>query len=82
MDCIISITDQNTVVAVVGGVIHDLTDPDDIRVLDKVWGAGHDGKNMPRLQLSSDWYARLVQSLTAGLPKHLFKYNNKFPPRS
>lgn len=82
MDCLITITDQNTVVAVVSGVIHDLTDPDNIRVLDAVYAEGHDGAKMPRLQLSADWYARLVQALTAGLPKHLDKYNNKFKPRS
>ena len=82
MDCLITIADCNTVVAVVGGTIHDLTDPDDIRVLDAVYAASHDGAKMPRLQLSADWYARLVQSLTAGLPKHLYKYNEKFPPRS
>ena len=82
MDCLITITDQNTVVAVVSGVIHDLTDPDNIRVLDAVYAEGHDGAKMPRLQLSADWYARLVQALTAGLPKHLDKYNHKFKPRS
>lgn len=82
MDCLITITDQNTVVAVVGGVIHDLTHPDDITILDRVWGASHNGELMPRMQMSADWYARLVQALTAGLPKHLAEYNDKFKPRS
>ena len=82
MNCLISITDRNTVVAVIGGVIHDLTHPDDITVLDKVWGAEHDGELMPRLQLTADWYGRLVQSLTAGIPAHLKKDNEKFKPRS
>ena len=82
MDCIITLADLNTVICVWGGHIHDLTDPDDIRVLDKVWGATHDGEQMPRMQLSGDWYARLVQVHNAGLPKHLAEYNGKFPPRS
>lgn len=82
MDCLVTITDQNTVVAVVGGVIHDLTHPDDITILDRVWGASHNGELMPRMQMSADWYARLVQALTAGLPKHLAEYNDKFKPRS
>lgn len=82
LDCMITITDQNTVVAVVGGTIHDLTHPDDITVLDRVWGAAHGGERMPRLQLTGDWYARLVQSLAAGLPRHLGDLNAKFRPRS
>ena len=82
MDCIISITDRNTVVAVVGGTIHDLTHPDNITALDKVWAAGHDGELMPRLQMTANWYSRLVQALTAGLPKHLAEDNAKWPPRS
>lgn len=82
MDCIITLADLNTVVCVWGGHIHDLTDPDDIRVLDMVWGNSHDGEQMPRMQLSGDWYARLVQVHNAGLPKHLEEYNGKFPPRS
>ena len=82
MDCIITLADLNTVVCIWGGRIHDLTDPDDIRVLDMVWGNSHNGEKMPRMQLSGDWYARLVQVHNAGLPKHLGEYNAKFPPRS
>lgn len=82
MDVLITIADKNTVVWLHGDVIHDLTDPDNIRALDAAYGAGHDGRQMPRLQLSADWYARLCQCTKAGYPKHLDAYNNKFKPRS
>lgn len=82
MDCIISIVDMNTVIAIVGGQVHDLTDPDDIRVLDMVWGATHGGDMMPRMQMEANWYARLVQVFRAGYPAHLREFNDLFPPRS
>ena len=82
MDCIISIPERNTCIAMVGGHIHDLTEPDNITVLDTVWKAGHNGEIMPRVQLSPDWYARLAQVLKAGLPAHLNDLNDKFTPRS
>jgi hypothetical protein len=82
MDCIISIVDMNTVIAIVGGQVHDLTDPDDIRVLDMVWGATHGGDIMPRMQMEANWYARLVQVFRAGYPAHLREFNDLFPPRS
>ena len=82
MDCIISIPERNVCAAILGGQIHDLTEPDDIVVLNKVYGASHKGENMPWVELTPDWYARLVQCYKAGLPKDMGEYNNKFPPRS
>ena len=54
----------------------------DIKVLDAAYSACHDGKTMPRLQLTADWYGRLCQCTKAGYPKHLDYYTNKFKPRS
>ena len=82
MDCIISIPERNVCAAILGGQIHDLTEPDDIVVLNKVYGASHKGENMPWVELTPDWYARLVQCYKAGLPKDMGEYNTKFPPRS
>ena len=82
MNVIITIADQNTIVWLCNDQIHDLTHPDDITALDSAWKAGHDGKQMPRLQMSGDWYARLVQCCKAGMPCHLKSLNEKFPPRS
>lgn len=82
MDCIISIPERNVCAAILGGQIHDLTEPDDIVVLNKVYGATHNGENMPWVELTPDWYARLVQCYVAGLPKDMGEYNTKFPPRS
>lgn len=82
MDCIISIPERNVCAAILGGQIHDLTEPDDIVVLNKVYGACHNGENMPWVELTPDWYARLVQCYVAGLPKDMGEYNTKFPPRS
>ena len=82
MDCIICIPDRDTCVAILGGQIHDLTDPDDINVLNKVYAATHDGESMPWLELSGNWYARLVQVYKAGIPAHLNDLNTKFKPRS
>lgn len=82
MNLIISIVGKNTVVWLCNDKVHDLTHPDDIVVLDRMWAAGHNGDNMPRAQLDPDWYARLVQSCKGGLPKHLEEFNNKFKPRS
>lgn len=82
MDILITITDKNTVVWMHGDHVHDLTDPEDIKVLDAAYAACHDGKTMPRLQLTADWYGRLCQCTKAGYPKHLDYYTNKFKPRS
>lgn len=82
MDCIISIPEKDVCVVLTGGQIHDLTEPDNIVALNKVWAACHDGKEMPWVEMTPDWYGRLVQALTAGLPKQLAEYNTKFKPRS
>lgn len=82
MDCIISIPEKDVCVVLIGGQIHDLTEPDNIVALNKVWAACHDGKEMPWVEMTPDWYGRLVQALTAGLPKQLAEYNTKFKPRS
>lgn len=82
MDVLLIIADKDTVAWLHGDAIHDLTDPEDIKALDAVYSAGHDGKQMPRLQLTADWYARLCQCTKAGYPRHLQGYTDKFPPRS
>lgn len=82
MDLLITIIDKNTVVWQHGDRIHDLTDPEDIKALDAVYGACHNGEQMPRLQLTADWFGRLCQCTKAGYPKHLSYYVDKFKPRS
>lgn len=82
MDLLLVITDKNTVAWMHGDSIHDLTDPDDIRALNKVYEACHDGEQMPWIEISADWYGRLCQCTEAGYPKHLQGYTRKFPPRS
>lgn len=82
MDCIISIPEKDVCVVLTGGQIHDLTEPDNIVALNKVWAACHNGQEMPWVEMTPDWYGRLVQALTAGLPKALGEYNTKFKPRS
>lgn len=82
MSCLIHITDRNTWVWKVGDRIHDLTHEDEIENLINNYAVENDGKSMPVMRLTGDWYARLVQSCKAGLPKHLDDLNNKFKPRS
>ncbi|MBO5629402.1 MAG: C40 family peptidase [Aeriscardovia sp.] len=82
MDCIISVPERNVCAAILGGQIHDLTEPDNIVILNKVYAATHNGADMPWIEISPDWYARLVQAYSAGLPKLMGEYNTKFPPRS
>ena len=82
VSCLIHITDRNTWVWKEGDRIHDLTHEDEMENLINNYAIENDGKSMPVMRLTGDWYARLVQSCKAGLPKHLDDLNNKFPPRS
>jgi hypothetical protein len=76
----LSIKGENTVVWMCGDVVHDLTHPDDITVLNMVAQAC--GCDMTGKEVSTDEYARICQSAKGGLPKHLSKYTDKFKPRS
>lgn len=82
MNVIVTVVDANTVVYVTSDYIHDLTHPDNIRELDRMWGEGHNGERMPRAQRTAAELARLWQGMSAGFPKHLMKYADAFPPRS
>lgn len=82
MNVIVTVVDANTVVYVTSDYIHDLTHPDNIRELDRMWGEGHNGERMPRAQRTAAELARLRQGMAAGFPKHLMKYADAFPPRS
>lgn len=82
MVAIVSVVDANTVVYVTDDHIHDLTHPDDIAALDRMWADTHDGERMPRAQRTADELARLWQGMSAGFPKHLAEHAAKFPPRS
>ena len=82
MNVIVTVVDANTVVYVTSDYIHDLTHPDNIRELDRMWGEGHNGERMPRAQRTAAELARLWQGMAAGFPKHLMKYADAFPPRS
>lgn len=82
MECLLIITDADTVAWMSGDHVHDLTHPDDIVILDRIYAECNDGKQMPRVQVTSDWYARIIQCVDAGKPAHLGEYNRKFLPRS
>lgn len=82
MNCIISVQGENTLLWFDGVNINDLTHPDDVKVLDKLHKATHDGKAMPRVTLTPEELARLCQSIRGGFPKHLKKYTDKYPSRS
>lgn len=82
MSCLIHISDENTWVWKEGDNIHDLTDEDEMLNLINVYAAENGGKSMPTIEMTGPWYARLVQSCKAGLPKHLKRLNELFPPRS
>ena len=82
MSAIATIVDAGVAVYISDDMVHDLTHPDNITLLDKVWAAGHDGKQMPRVQLTADELGRLNQGLSAGFPVSLNRYADKFKPRS
>lgn len=81
MDCLITIKGANTVVWYDGSAINDLTAPDDIAVIRKVYKASV-GQDMPEVELSQEEFARLCQSVKGGYPKHLKKLVDKYPTRS
>lgn len=82
MNCLISIKNRNTVVWFDGGAINDLTSPEDIAVLKKVYKSSCNGKEMPRLELTEEEFARLCQSVKGGYPAHLQALVDKYPTRS
>lgn len=85
MECILTdINGVNVWAYFDGHDIHDLTDTDDIEVLDKVYRACY-GQDMPRLQLGSKdapWASRLYQVTSAGAPVGLVPSLDDFAPRS
>ena len=68
-----------------GHDVHDLTDPDDVAVLDRIYQAAY-GKNMPRVdggQLDAPWFSRLMQIVNAPAPSlDLVPNRDGFKPRS
>lgn len=81
MECLIAIEGANTVVWYDGCAINDLTHPDDIAVVRKVYRATVGG-DMPQVSLTQEEFARLCQSVRGGYPKHLKKLVEKYVPRS
>jgi len=81
MECLISVKDRDTVVWFDGANINDLTDTEDIDVLDDIH-RGCTGSPMPMLTLSEQKFARLCQCIRGGYPAHLKDLVDKYPPRS
>lgn len=81
MHLIISIEGKNTLVWFDGSDINDLTHPDDVAVLDKCYKKAT-GKEMARITLKENEFARLCQSIKGGYPKHLKAIVDKYPTRS
>lgn len=81
MQCLINIKNRNTVVWFDGINVNDLTHPDDIAVLRKIYRTCND-KEMPIVDLSDDEFARLCQSIKGSYPKHLKTLVDKFAARS
>lgn len=81
MQIIISIQGRNTLVYYDGVAINDLTHPDDVKVLSKLYKACN-GRDMPRITLTEEEFARLCQSVRGGYPKHLQALVDKYPTRS
>ena len=85
MECILTdINGINVWAYFDGHDIHDLTDPDDIKVLDMVYNACY-GEDMPRVQLGSKdapWASRLYQVVNAGAPVQLVPSLDDFEPRT
>lgn len=82
MNCIIGIQGRNTLVWFDGVNVNDLTSTEEVKTLDKVYKATHDGKAMPRVTLTPEEFARLCQSIHGGFPKHLADLVNKYKTRS
>lgn len=81
MKCLINIKNRNTVVFFDGININDLTHPDNIAVLRKIYRTCYD-KEMPVVDLTEDEFARLCQAIKGSYPKHLKVLVDKFAPRS
>lgn len=85
MECILTdINGANVWAYFDGHDIHDLTDPDDIKVLDMVYNACY-GEDMPRVQLGSKdapWASRLYQVVNAGAPVQIVPSLDDFEPRT
>lgn len=81
MHIIISIKGRNTLVYYDGSAINDLTHPDDVSVLNKLYKACTN-RDMPRITLTEEEFARLCQSVKGGYPKHLKAIVDKYPTRS
>jgi hypothetical protein len=75
-----SIAGRNTVIWPCEDEVHDLTHPHDMDVLTSL--AKSFGMGSTLVTLEPEQYARLMQSVKAGPPRHLSELNDKFPPRS
>lgn len=76
MNVIVTMPAEGVAFWLCNDTIHDLTDPKDIDLLDRLWMAGHGGEQMPREQMNGDDYKALLQSIRGGIPKSLEAYNN------
>ena len=81
MDCIISISNRNTLVWFDGQNVNDLTAPADVGVLDVIAKACY-GTALPRVTLTEEQFARLCQSIRGGYPRHLKAIVERYAPRS
>ena len=61
--------------------LNDLTSPEDIAVLNKLYKACTN-RDVPRITLTEEEFARLCQSVKGGYPKHLQALVDKYPTRS
>ena len=81
MQGIISITDRNTFVYYNGDEIQDISEPEDLEVLQKV-ATAFTGKPLNVIELAENEYALLCRVVRAGMPVHLSDLNEEYPPRS
>lgn len=81
MICIISIKNRNTLVWFDGVNVNDLTHPNDVNVLSKLYKACN-GRDIPRVTLTEEEFARLCQASKGSYPKHLKDLVDKYPSRS
>lgn len=81
MNIILCIKGRNTLVWFDGQNINDLTHPDDVAVLNKLYKACT-GRDMPRETITEEEFARLCQSVKGGYPAHLQALVDKYPTRS
>ena len=81
MEGIISVENRNTLVYYSNGTLKDLTDIEDLEILNKI-STAFVGIPMRIIELTEDEYARLCQICRAGMPTHLQDLNTLYPPRS